>query len=59
MVAPALEEAGIQGFPLAPVLGEADGLNQLGAAFASFMDMVPGVVPGAVVDADNFQKVFG
>ena len=59
ILALALEKSGVQGFPLAPVLGKANSLDQVGVALPGPLDIVPGVVPGAVVDADDLQKVLG
>ena len=57
VLALAPDEAGVQALFLAPVLGEADGLDQLGVAPAGPVNVNPGVVFGAVVDADDLQPV--
>ena len=53
----ALGEAGVEALFLAPVFGEADGLDELGVALLGPVDVSPGVVLGAVVDADDLQPV--
>ncbi len=53
----ALGKAGVEALFLAPVFGEADGLDEFGITFLGPVDVSPGVVLGAVVDADNLQPI--
>ena len=56
---PSLGKSGIQPLFFAPVVREADGSNQTGIAPPGPVDILPGVVRGAVVDADNLQLLPG
>ena len=53
----ALGKAGIEALFLAPVFREADGLDEFGITFLGPLDVSPGVVLGAVIDADNLQPI--
>ncbi len=56
---PSLGKPGIQPLFFAPVVREADGFDQTGIALPGPVDIFPGVVRGAVVDADNLQLLPG
>lgn len=52
-----LGKAGVKGLLFAQVGGKADGFQEMGEALLGLGDIGPGIIRGAVVNADDFQAV--
>ena len=54
---PPLLKTAIQGFPFTSISREADGADYIRKTLLRLLNVIPGVVPGAVIDADNLQFI--